>query len=129
MKLLLDENLSRRLVPFLQQDYPGSTQVALIGLERADDKDIWEFAKTNGFVIVTRDADFEDMSIVKGRPPQVIWLKTSNQAPGTTAWMQEVGQRREQLPRMPKCGERRDAQEPPKGVSSNMPYFKKIRPA
>ncbi len=35
MKLLLDENLSRRLVPFLQQDYPGSTQVALIGLERA----------------------------------------------------------------------------------------------
>ena len=57
MKLLLDENLSRRLVSFLQQDYPGSTQVALIGLERADDKDIWEFAKKNGFVIVTRDAD------------------------------------------------------------------------
>lgn len=36
----------------------------------------------NGFVIVTRDADFEDMAIVKGRPPQVIWLKTSNQAKG-----------------------------------------------
>lgn len=82
MKLLLDENLSRRLVPFLQQDYPGSTQVALIGLERADDKDIWEFAKKNCFVIVTRDADFEDMAIVKGHPPQVIWLKTSNQAKG-----------------------------------------------
>jgi predicted nuclease of predicted toxin-antitoxin system len=57
MKLLLDENLSRRLIPFLQQDFPGSTQVALIGLERADDGEIWEFAKANGFVIVTRDAD------------------------------------------------------------------------
>jgi predicted nuclease of predicted toxin-antitoxin system len=27
MKLLLDENLSRRLVPFLQHDFPGSSQV------------------------------------------------------------------------------------------------------
>lgn len=82
MKLLLDENLSRRLIPFLQQDFPGSTQVALIGLERADDREIWEFAKANGFVIVTRDADFEDMSIVKGHPPQVIWLRTRNQTKG-----------------------------------------------
>ena len=37
MKLLLDENLSRRILPFLEADYPGSTQVALIGLERASD--------------------------------------------------------------------------------------------
>ena len=35
MKLLLDENLSRRLVPFLQQDYPGSSQVLLLGLALA----------------------------------------------------------------------------------------------
>jgi len=41
-----------------------------------------EFAKANGFVIVTRDADFEDMSIVKGHPPQVIWLRTRNQTKG-----------------------------------------------
>ena len=42
MKLLLDENLSRRLVPFLQDRYPGSTQVELVGLERADDAAIWD---------------------------------------------------------------------------------------
>jgi len=29
MKLLLDENLSRRIVPFLQTIFPGSSQVAL----------------------------------------------------------------------------------------------------
>lgn len=79
MKLLLDENLSRRLVPFLQQDYPGSTQVALIGLESASDNEVWEYAKANAFTIVTRDADFEDMSIVRGHPPQIIWLRTPNQ--------------------------------------------------
>ena len=38
MKLLLDENLSRRLIPFLQHDYPGSAQVALVGLEAATDQ-------------------------------------------------------------------------------------------
>lgn len=56
MKLLLDENLSRRLVPFLQAAYPGSTQVALEGLERASDLGIWQYAKAHDFVIVTKDA-------------------------------------------------------------------------
>lgn len=65
-------------MPFLQADYPGSTQVALEHLERADDRQIWEYAKANGFVIVTRDSDFYDLSLVHGSPPQVIWLKTGN---------------------------------------------------
>jgi predicted nuclease of predicted toxin-antitoxin system len=80
MKLLLDENLSRRIVPFLQDPYPGSTQVALVGLERADDRTIWNYAKDNGYVIVSRDADFEELSMFLGQPPQVIWLRVSNQS-------------------------------------------------
>jgi|SRR5438445_8633429 len=84
MKLLLDENLSRRLVPFLQHDYPGSTQVALIGLESALDRIVWETAKADDFVIVTRDADFEELSLVWGQPPKVIWLKTRNQSRAAT---------------------------------------------
>lgn len=39
---------------------------------------MWQFAKEHGFVIVTRDANFEELSLVWGKPPQVIWLKTSN---------------------------------------------------
>lgn len=50
MKLLLDENLSRRIVPFLQADFPESTQVALLGMESASDSDIWQYAKDHGFV-------------------------------------------------------------------------------
>jgi predicted nuclease of predicted toxin-antitoxin system len=57
MKLLLDENLSRRIVPFLQGDYPGSTQVALLGMERMADREIWEYARQNNFVVVSRDSD------------------------------------------------------------------------
>jgi predicted nuclease of predicted toxin-antitoxin system len=78
MKLLLDENLSRRLVPFLQDAYPGTTQVVLAGLESADDAALWEYAKAHGFVIVTQDADFQERSLVLGSPPKVIWLRLLN---------------------------------------------------
>lgn len=78
MKLLLDENLSRRLLPFLQPDEPGSTQVGLEGLGAASDTQVWQFAKDQGFVIVTRNADFEELSLVWGQPPKVIWLRTQN---------------------------------------------------
>ena len=78
MKLLLDENLSRRLVPLLQQEFPGTTQVTLLGLESASDQVIWLRAKQDGYVVVTRDADFQELSLVWGAPPKVIRLRTPN---------------------------------------------------
>ena len=78
MKLLLDENLSRRLVPLLQQEFPGTTQVTLLGLESASDQVIWLRAKQDGYVVVTRDADFQELSLVWGAPPKVMRLRTPN---------------------------------------------------
>lgn len=80
MKLLLDENLSRRMVPVLEQKYPGTTQVALAGLERASDRDIWSYAREHGYVIVTQDSDFHELSVLLGMPPKVIWLQAGNQS-------------------------------------------------
>lgn len=80
MKLLLDENLSRRIVPFLQAAFPGSSQVTLLNLESASDSEIWQYAKTNGFIIVSRDSDFQERSLVTGHPPQVVWLKIPNRS-------------------------------------------------
>jgi len=80
MKLLLDENLSRRIVPFLQAVFPGSSQVTLLGLETATDSEIWHYAKANGFVIVSRDSDFHERSLVAGHPPPIIWLKIPNRS-------------------------------------------------
>lgn len=84
MKLLLDENLSRRLLPFLEHDYPGSSQVVLLGMESASDKDVWQKAKDDNYVILTRDADFQELSLVWGQPPKVIRLKTLNQSRAAT---------------------------------------------
>ena len=78
MKLLLDENISRRIVPALQDKIPGSSQVALVGLEQATDHQIWEFARVEKFVIVTRDKDFRDMAQLLGFPPKIILLGLGN---------------------------------------------------
>ncbi len=79
MKLLLDENLSRRILPDLNKVFPESSQVALLGLNEASDKEIWEYAKKEGFVIVTQDADFHEFSLLSKNPPLVIWLRCGNQ--------------------------------------------------
>jgi predicted nuclease of predicted toxin-antitoxin system len=66
------------MVPFLEAAFPGSSHVAVIGLERATDKTIWDYARTNDFVIVTSDADFEELSLVFGPPPHVVRLAGGN---------------------------------------------------
>lgn len=78
MKLLLDENLSRSLIPLLESHFPSSTQVALVNLEQATDKQIWEYAKANNYIIVTKDSDFYDFSLLYRSPPKVIWLRKGN---------------------------------------------------
>ena len=71
VKLLLDENLSRRLVDRLSDLFPASTHVALTGLLQSADTRIWESAKAADYSIVTSDADFYTF----GPPPKVIWLR------------------------------------------------------
>ena len=68
LKLLLDQNLSFRLLDKLEAAYPGSTQVKFVGLDQADDLTVWQFAKDNGFTIVTKDSDFHEFSLIYGSP-------------------------------------------------------------
>lgn len=78
MKLLLDQNISHRLVKELEDIFPGSNHVYLLGLHKISDEEVWSYARNNGFTIVTQDSDFNERSIVYGYPPKVIWLRTRN---------------------------------------------------
>jgi predicted nuclease of predicted toxin-antitoxin system len=78
LKLLLDQNLSRRLLPDLLQEFPGSSQVQLLGLDTATDLALWEFAKANGYAIVTKDVDFLELMLLRGFPPKIVWLNCGN---------------------------------------------------
>jgi predicted nuclease of predicted toxin-antitoxin system len=75
VKLLLDENLSRKLVTRLADLFPESIHVSHVDLLEASDGAVWDYAKANGFVIVTADADFFELAITLGPPPKVIWLR------------------------------------------------------
>ena len=44
----------------------------------ADDEAIWQFAATHGFVIVTKDDDFRQRSVLRGAPPYVVWVRLGN---------------------------------------------------
>ncbi len=78
MKLLLDENLSRRLVPALQARFPGSSQVALLGLERATDAELCEHAARHGFVICSKDDDFQRLVAARGYRPRLVHVALGN---------------------------------------------------
>jgi len=78
VKLLFDENVSRRLVALLANEYPGSTHVRDAGLRAAADSLIWEYARDQGYVIVSKDDDFRQRSFLEGAPPKVVWLQLGN---------------------------------------------------
>jgi predicted nuclease of predicted toxin-antitoxin system len=78
MKLLLDQNVSFRITNKIQDIFPGSKQVKDLGLENKKDSLLWNYAKENGFCIVTFDGDFYDLGLIKGSSPKVIWLRLGN---------------------------------------------------
>lgn len=78
MKLLLDENLSDRIIDKIIDLYSDSQHVKTLGLLNTDDSLIWEFAKFNDFVIVSKDSDFHQRSLLYGYPPKFIYLRIGN---------------------------------------------------
>lgn len=78
MKLLFDENLAPRLATALLDFYPGSVHLRDCGLRGASDDEVWQYARGNGFVIVSKDSDFSQRSSLIGSPPKVIWLRIGN---------------------------------------------------
>jgi predicted nuclease of predicted toxin-antitoxin system len=78
MKLLFDQNISHKIIALLPEQFALSSSVKGEGLYDCTDREIWEFAKKEGFIIVTQDSDFNDLNILYGFPPKIIWIRTGN---------------------------------------------------
>lgn len=78
VKLLLDENVSDRIVQRIADLFPDSAHIKSLGLEETDDSVVWDWAKQHGFTIVSKDTDFCQRAIVSGYPPKFIWLRVGN---------------------------------------------------
>ena len=78
MRLLFDENLAASLPRDVSDLYPGSNHVLALGLAGAKDSIIWQYAIAGGYVLVTKDEDFQRFSVLRGSPPKVIWIRLGN---------------------------------------------------
>jgi predicted nuclease of predicted toxin-antitoxin system len=78
MKLLFDENLSPNLPHRLRDLFPDSLHVRDVGMKATIDPVVWDYAKDNDLMIVSKDSDMHDLSLVLGNPPKVIWIRLGN---------------------------------------------------
>lgn len=91
MKILLDANLSWRLINQLTPTFPHVLHVERTGLPiPAEDNDIWEWAKANDYVIITNDEDFFNLLIQRGFPPKIVMLRMGNQSTKSVAAMLQL---------------------------------------
>ena len=78
MKLLFDHHLSPSLVERLADLFPESAHVWTLHLHEEPDADVWLYAREHGFTLVSKDADFAEISMQLGYPPKLIWLRIDN---------------------------------------------------
>lgn len=79
MKILIDQNISFRLLPYLQSEFPEITHVKNVDLMDSSDYKIFKYAQQNEFLsILTLDEDFNNLQLEHGTPPKIIWLRVGN---------------------------------------------------
>ena len=78
MKLFFEHNLSYKLVGRLTDLFPNSEHVRNVNLHEADDRIVWEYARVNGFAIVSKDEDFHQLSFLYGAPRKLVWVRLGN---------------------------------------------------
>lgn len=78
MKLLIDENISYRILKHIDVHFPDSAHVTSIKEGRVTDLMIWNYAKEHNFVIVTYDEDFYEWQQLRDSPPYIVWLRFGN---------------------------------------------------
>lgn len=62
----------------LSDVFPQSQHVSRLGLDRVQDREVWEYARDHGYTLVSKDSDFHDLSVLYGAPPKVVWIRRGN---------------------------------------------------
>ncbi|MEY4903605.1 MAG: hypothetical protein RLZZ292_1420 [Bacteroidota bacterium] len=79
MKILIDQNISYRIISRVKENFPEIDHVKSFGLEFSNDHEIFMFARNNGFqAILTLDEDFNHLVMTHDVPPKIIWLRGKN---------------------------------------------------
>jgi predicted nuclease of predicted toxin-antitoxin system len=83
MTIWVDAHLSPAIATWITSTY-GVEAIALrdLGLRDAEDPEIFEVAKAQEAIVMTKDSDFVDLVDRLGAPPQIIWLTCGNTSNG-----------------------------------------------
>jgi predicted nuclease of predicted toxin-antitoxin system len=79
MIIWVDAQMSPAIAAWVSSNFPVSA-VAIrdLGLRDAEDQDIFQAAKRENAVVMTKDSDFVLLLDRLGAPPQVIWVTCGN---------------------------------------------------
>lgn len=62
----------------LKDVLPNIAHVAELELSKASDTEIWHYAREFNYTIVTQDADFDELGLMLGFPPRIVWIRHGN---------------------------------------------------
>ena len=78
-RYLVDNQLPAALAEWIRQSPSVEAEHVLdVGLAQQSDEIIWSRAASVGWVIVTKDVDFVNLSALRTEPVQVIWVRLGN---------------------------------------------------
>lgn len=77
-RFLVDNQLPAALARWLESKGCQAEHVLALQLAQSADAAIWERAVRDGAVIVSKDEDFAQMTLVRPEPVAVVWLRMGN---------------------------------------------------
>lgn len=78
MRFVVDANLPPALATWLREQGADADHVVDLGLSRASDAELWEWAKANGATLVSKDEDFLLLKLADPDGPKVVWIRFGN---------------------------------------------------
>jgi predicted nuclease of predicted toxin-antitoxin system len=75
----LDAHLSPALAPWITRTFSMAAEhIRTLGLRDSEDDHIFQEARKQDAIIITKDSDFVDLVLRLGAPPKVIWWRSGN---------------------------------------------------
>jgi len=79
MRIWVDAQMSPAIATWISTNYAvNAVAIRDLGLRDAEDRQIFEAARQEKAVVMTKDSDFVLMLDQLGAPPQVIWVTCGN---------------------------------------------------
>ena len=78
MKFLIDAQLPPQLAHWIATRGQQATHVSDVGLQAVGDGLIWEHARNEEAIVISKDEDFVDRWLLVERPVALIWIRKGN---------------------------------------------------